>query len=446
MTLLTILTELASDNSRLAKEAILKREIDNELLKRVFRLALDPTINYYIKKIPANRHVPGIMSLEQALDFLETRLAKREVTGDAAKDELAKVLGCLGEDDAEVLRMVVKRDLRCGVNESTVNKIWKKLIPEFPYQRCELLKAVKLNTWPWKDGVVSQLKADGSFANVICEPDGVTIMTRSGTVYPESCLQNIRADIASMSSPYMVYHGELLVYKGESPLPREISNGKLNSLAKGGTDALENGEEVRFLVWDALPYAEFLAGKSNITYSKRIETLRTTIKCVVSVELIETRIVYSMEEAFAHYSELIERGFEGTIIKRPDGIWKDGTSKEQVKLKIDCDVEVRMKKLNAGNGKNAATFGSVQCESECGKFEVNVSGFKDDARQDLFNNWESYQDGIITIRINNIMKPTKNNPKFSAFLPRFIEHRVEKSVADTLDRIQLQFDSVMKGK
>ena len=154
-----------------------------------------------------------------------------------------------------------------------------------------------------------------------------------------------------------------------------------------------------------------------------------------------------MDEAFAHYNELIEAGFEGTIIKRLDGIWKDGTSKEQVKLKIDCDVEVRMRELNPGKGKNAATFGSVRCESECGLFEVNVSGFKDDARQDLFDNWEAdYKNNVITIRINNIMRPTKNNPKHSAFLPRFIEHRDDKNVADSLERIQLQFASIVKGK
>lgn len=447
MTILSILNELAADNSRLAKEAILRREQDNVLLQRVIKMAIDPTVNYYIKKIPdhAPRMDAGLFELSWALDQLMA-LSSRTVTGHAAIDHLSMILENVGQDSADVVKKIILRDLRCGVNESTANKIWKKLIPEFPYQRCELPKSVKLAQWPWAGvGVISQLKADGSFVNVMVEDD-VGLMTRNGTVYPGSCLTSMREDVLRMVPPNHVLHSELVIYRDGELLPREISNGKLNSMAKGGTDALEAGEIVRLMVWDILPLADFLAGKCDTPYESRLALLRSVIKYTVNIDIIETRVVKNMDEAFAHYNELIEAGFEGTIIKRMDGIWKDGTSKEQVKLKIDCDVEVRMRDLNAGKGKNAETFGSVRCESECGLFEVNVSGFKDAARLDLFNNWQEYKDGIITIRINNIMKPSRNNPKFSAFLPRFIEHRADKQIADTLERIQLQFDSIVKGK
>lgn len=127
---------LASDNGRKFKEDLLSQHSSNETLKRVVKLALDPTINFYIKKIPAEWHVPGMMSLDDALDFLEHRLAKRVVTGDAARDELAKVLGLVGDDEAEVIKKIISRDLKCGVSESTANKVWKGLIPEYPYMRC----------------------------------------------------------------------------------------------------------------------------------------------------------------------------------------------------------------------------------------------------------------------------------------------------------------------
>lgn len=57
MNIYKIIEELRSDNSRLYKESILKQEYDNELLKKVLVMALDPNINYFIKKIPEYKAV-----------------------------------------------------------------------------------------------------------------------------------------------------------------------------------------------------------------------------------------------------------------------------------------------------------------------------------------------------------------------------------------------------
>ena len=101
--------------------------------------------------------------------------------------------------------------------------------------------------------------------------------------------------------------------------------------------------------------------------------------------------------------------------------------------------------LTQGNGKNAVTFGSVTAHSSDGEFVVNVSGFKDSVRREIFDNWEQkYKGSIFTVCINNITKPTKNNMKHSAFLPRFVEFRPEKTEPDSLQRIIDQYDSVIK--
>ena len=51
--ILDILKELEATSSRLEKEAILKREQNNALLKQVFFLAYDPFTQFYIRKIPS---------------------------------------------------------------------------------------------------------------------------------------------------------------------------------------------------------------------------------------------------------------------------------------------------------------------------------------------------------------------------------------------------------
>ena len=42
------------------------------------------------------------------------------------------------------------------------------------------------------------------------------------------------------------------------------------------------------------------------------------------VSFVETKKVYSYEEAMSHFQEILQRGEEGTILKAPMATWKDG--------------------------------------------------------------------------------------------------------------------------
>ena len=439
----SIVQELKATSSRKEKESILTREYENSLLKKVFHLTYDPNNNFWIKIIPGyDLGAETTLTLEDAIPLLDP-LMKRDLTGYAAIDHLSGILCRLSAQDASVMKLIIGRDLDCGVSVSTINKIWNNLITEIPYQRCSLPKHVNLKTWNWEKGIISQMKADGSYATATKSKGEVVFMTRSGTVYPSGSLGGVEGDIQSLKTDDVVIQGEFVIYKNGELLPRELGNGRLNSIAQGGS--LESDEVVKYLVWDLLSYDDFQKGLCTLPYSKRLETLRENIKYTVNVDIIETKEVYSYEQAIEHYEELISKGFEGTIIKTKEGIWKFHTSKEQVKLKVDCQVEVRVVGFNPGKGKMKDLFGSLQCESEDGLFKVNVSGFKDKDRAEISNNRDKYRGSILTICINNIMKPTDSNKFYSAFLPRSVEFRSDKTEADSLQRILDQYDSVIRS-
>jgi hypothetical protein len=164
MTVFEILDSLASDNSRLAKEAILKTNKDNKELQRVFKLALDPLISYYIRKIPVYK-ANGNKKLSWAMDQLENQFATRNVTGNAAIELLTNVLESLNEADASVIQRIIGKDLRCGVSEATANKIWPSLISSYPVMLASGFdqKLVDKITFP----AYCQLKLDGMRFNAI---------------------------------------------------------------------------------------------------------------------------------------------------------------------------------------------------------------------------------------------------------------------------------------
>lgn len=451
MNILQIIESIAENPSRNAKEAILMEHKDNEVLKAVFKAAYNPTINYFIKKIP--QYMPEAIGTKFELVWAFGELlaiSRRDTTGQAAIERLIHILECVSADDAKVVERIIERDLKCGATDSTANKIWKDLIPEYPYMRCCLPKDTKFDKWNWKKGAYSQLKADALFANVDIIADGTVVMTtRNGSIFPMEKFNTLAIDALETFPREVRLNGELQVMRDGKILPREIGNGILNSVQQGGE--FGPSEVPVYDVWDIIPLS-FAVPKGKYKgapYSQRWAQLsgylsaRATHTDINSIRPIPTRIVYSLSEAYDHYFELTELGFEGSIVKEADSEWSDGTSKWQVKLKIDCDVDlVIMPWRRAGNGKNAATFGSIPCQTSDGLLEVYVSGFKDAKRKELHEMGDKLNGMIMTVRFNNIMR-VKDNGMTSLFLPRYVEIRYDKTKADTLQRVKDQFEAIV---
>jgi DNA ligase-1 len=130
--------------------------------------------------------------------------------------------------------------------------------------------------------------------------------------------------------------------------------------------------------------------------------------------------------------------------------WRDtGSSgeKDQVKLKLEFVVELRIKKLlPASPGtKHEATFGSLLCASECGGVEVGVSGMTDAMRFIISNDPRRFLESIVSVKANDIMYPEDGEDKHSLFLPIFMNLREEKSSADSLTEIIEQRQATLEA-
>ena len=441
-----VIMKVRATSSKNEKIAILTANAHNNALREFLRLCYEPRVNFYISKVPAPKAEVAEGPWEfnrELMECIVENLAGRKLTGNRAKDWLAFCHYQLeNEWERELLTMLIERDVRAGFSESTINKVWADTVTDVPYMRCSLPKDAKLGQFPWASGVFSQIKADGMYANLSRHRDGsVTIESRNGSPFPIDAFDEIVADANDNLMPGWQSHGELLVARkkmsGLDYLPRQEGNGILNKILKGGDLAL--GLVIIFEAWDIIPLtAAVTKGKHEVPYELRFKQLRETWNLTRAVKIIETEIVYSWEQAQRHYQYALSRGLEGTIIKHPQMIWKDGTSKEQVKMKLEVEVELRVVGYNEGTGKAAGMLGSLQCESECGKLKVAVgSGFSDELRKDI---WARKDLKVITAKSNSIMPP-ENKAHYSLFLPIFVEERLDKKVADTLERIIAQFEA-----
>lgn len=447
------INRIAATSSKLEKEALFKEAgSQSSLFMKSAIYCYDSFKNYGISNAP--HKTPGIAlggnGLEDAVVWKTLdELVSRDLSGNSARDKVQALVNLLDEPSAEVFRRIINKDMRAGFGESTINRCFKSSLREFPYMRCSLPDKSNMPKWDWSVGIISQEKADGMFGNVNLDEKGfLWITSRAGTPFPAGCL-GIEEDMAKVLQKSTQTHGEFIVYEAGVLMPREKGNGVLNSLLSGGP--LEADQRVVFEAWDQIPLnAVFPKGKYLTPYKSRLSSLGSQAVVaqrsgIVSVKLIPTRIVRTKADAYAHYKELLSKHKEGTVCKHPDAIWKDGTSTDQVKLKLEVDVELRVVGFipAAPGTKHEATFGSLLCQSECGKLKVGVSGFTDAKRLVIHSDPDRFLNSIMTIRANSLMTPDEGDEDHSLFLPRFIEDREDKTVADDLEKIRDIFRNAM---
>ncbi len=436
--ILQLLEAIAQSPKKTDKERLL-REAACDDLALVLKAAYDPTLNYYIKKVPTT--AAGELDFTINTWFLLEHLSGRVFTGNEALNMLKIELETLNIHSQELLTRIIKRDLRCGINDSTINKVFPKLIPTYPYMRYNLLNKVKWQNYEWERGVFVQLKMDQMYASIdLYGGKEVVMLSRQGTHLPEEPLSGIISDVVNNLEPSYQYHGELVLHKDGKPVPRDVGNGLLNSMVKSGV--LEEGYTPVYYVWDMVELSVIQGEKLCTTeYEQRFEKLSELVKDTANLVLVKSKRVRSIEDVYGLYAKALAARQEGVMVKRPSLLWKNGTTADGAKLKLEVDVDLKIKGFTKGNGKFASTFGAIEMESSCGGLQTDVSGMSDELRLYIHLNRDNLLGTIGTVRANDI---TKSTPA-ALFHGRLIELRTDKTIADSLEEIIDQFENAKMG-
>ena len=434
--ILEILNELESNRSRNFKLELLNKHKDNELLKEVCRLANDSFTQFYIKKIP--EYTPSdysFVSLEDAIQGLSV-FSSRTLTGNDAIAQLKLVLSHLESSDAKVLERIIQKDLKCGVSSSTINKVWKGLLPEFPCMLCSPFNQKLIDKIEFP--AIVQKKEDGMRFNAIVKfgrdlQGSVEFRSRNGKdIALLGSLEQEFIDLAYGKN--MVFDGELLVLENGVVCDRQTGNGILNKAVKGMISESE-ADRVVATIWDQIPYEDFVVGKCDQRYTYRLDRLNYLVDRFPNhfdkIRVVESHIVNSIEETQTLFQQYLDSGDEGIILKDGNSLWENKRSKGQIKFKAELDCDLICKAVISGTGKYIDMIGSLYCESADGVIKVYVgSGLKDDQRIDSSAYWNK----IIAVKYNARIKNVQGEE--SLFLPIFLEVREDKDTADSSNDIK----------
>ena len=437
-----IIKSLQNTSSTNDKLAIMNEHKDNALFKEYMHLVCCPSVNFYITK----KTLPDVVEdaneydalSETLLEQLTKPLYTRKVTGNSAKQFIKDALSCLDNDGKELYTMLLLKDIRAKVGVTLVNKVWPGLCVDIPYQRCSLPDEKIVGKFEKETSFYVQMKGDGMFAVLVSKDGGgnVEMYTRNGSMFPSEFAQRF----ACASGLGCAIEGELVCLDAEgNVLPRKEGNGILNSVLSGGM--VPDGFTVKFLVWNFIPYEEWKSGQCSITYEQAFIYLTNVVGGANNdcVEVILTQEVGSMNDAYAFNSRMLAQGFEGSIIKTKGHKWKNTTSKECVKLKLQVDVDLAVYDVVEGTGKAAGMLGALRLASDDGMVVVDCgTGFTDAQRKHLWEHRDSLIGKVVAVTANDLLDK-KGSKTLSLFLPVFVEVRNDKTQADSLEHIRAMF-------
>lgn len=461
MKVLEILNEIELDSSKNSKIDIITKYKDNEVFKKTLELAYNSNILFYVKDLPENIDHSCLITLETAFGKLEP-VINRKITGHSALNHIIEILSCVGEEDAEVIKRVIGKDLRCGISAKTINKVIPKLIPETPYMGAVSFNEKKAKAL-FKNGhrCESDIKMDGRYVNIIINSNSVDMVSRQGKssfVPNESLIEECKQINDLILKEYndginstFVLNGEMLM----EGISRYEANGIIASIVSIYNKQSENEnvekELIKFenstgmnfdeavskvyvVIWDFLPYTNYI---NNITWGikriERLQILESVITDFNKIKMIEYKIISSYEEAIAHFTNAVSRGEEGTILKDLDGFWKNGKPQTQIKMKLELTVDLKIVGFNEGTGKYENMLGSLICESSDGLVKADPYAFSDELRKEIWDNQNNYLNSIVEVKCNGISNDKSGN--YSLLHPVFKSFR-DDTTADSLEDIK----------
>jgi len=416
-----VIQELEADNSRLKKEAIIRRENDAENI-RFFNgigAALDGFRTFGVQKVPvAEADGQGITQTE--FDDVLRRLEDRTLTGNSMRDTIERL--CLMskvEEWNDWYRRILIKDLRCGITHKTINKHTTMKVPVF---ECMLADDSKKHEKKMTGKVIVEPKLDGVRVITICDvdKDEVKMFSRNGKElnnFPK-ILEQFDSMLDQMSES-MVFDGEVMSDDFQT-LMREIHR-------KGGAktdDAILN-------VFDCLPLEEFKEGRSIDTLESVRKKLLKQYTYGPNISVVPYSVIdldtESGQRDFAHMNrKYIDQGFEGIMVKPIKGIYECKRSSLWLKVKPFIEVSLTVVATEEGTGRNVGKLGALIVEGkDDGKFiKTNVgSGLSDSDREEFWTAKDKLIGQVVEVRADAITQNQNATDEWSLRFPRFLRFR-----------------------
>lgn len=411
----SVIKKLESDNSRLFKEGVIEKNINNHEFQAGLLMCLDPLTTFGVKQVPeSKKDGPGLRWND--FELKAKLLISRDKTGHAARDLILDLTNQSKQEEwNNWYRRILIKDLRCGVSEKTVNNVAKRLKLSFkiPVFSCMLAHDGAKHPKKIFGNCLVEYKYDGVRVIAIVKKGNATLYSRNGKIFNN--FPHIEKALSKDKYNDYVFDGEVMSDDFQA-LMKQVHR-------KSGAKT----DDAFLALFDYLPLEEFNKGKSKLnSIQRKKELIKLADDFDDEIKIVNYEIIdFDTKDGNKKFSEMnkeaLNLGYEGLMIKPEKSFYECKRSHAWLKIKPFIEVSLEVKEIHEGTGKHSGKLGAFVVEGYDDNkfFSLNVgSGLTDDQRESFWKHKDSLYGKIIEVRADAITKSLEGE-SYSLRFPRF---------------------------
>lgn len=243
----------------------------------------------------------------------------------------------------------------------------------------------------WNSGQIVLTKYDGVRCTHFFKRDGNLFQTRGGEAYP--VIDEIAVALNERvfdKHPTAVVDGEIYCHGMH-----------LEDITSATKKHNEDTDKLRFVVFDI-----YFPDQPEQGYASRLITADMMLAGAPRIDIADNEFMYSEEDMMEWHDELVRQGYEGVVIRDPEGLFLfNQRDKSFIKYKVRHRAEyVTVKPIECKNGSVKIRC-KVTFNGEVKFFEPTMLGTIEQQRRVLSDEgWAKYNTGHGTIEYEAISK------------------------------------------
>lgn len=423
----SIFKEIENTSSKNDKIAIIKANSDNSYFTEYLKFLYDDMIVTGLSSKKIGKQVDESFDTYfedeiEVMNYLRNNNTGRDIDIANVQNFIDSYLA----DDRWVkfLEEVFTKSYKCGITSSSVNKAIPDLIPTFS---CQLAHPYEKHADKVKSAFYLTQKLDGHRTLVRINEEKITFRTRKGhEIFGlDEIERELRGLFAKLSGFDIVLDGEITVID-ESV---EDVFGETSKIIR--KDGSKTG--LKFHIFDAITYREFVNGVSEFPYSDRRHDMD-----IVSEVFFGEAVFSSILPVLYHGDDIneivkwsnwaTENGHEGIMLNIGSGLYRTKRTSDLLKVKKFHNADVKCVDVFIGGGKYSNTLGGITIDYKGNLVNVG-SGFTDEERDYYWNNKDEILGRIVDIQFFEESTNQKDDG-ISLRFPTFKSVRSDKTEDD----------------
>ena len=392
---ISIVKQLRETSGTNDKIVLLRRNCNNELLRKVLRYTYDTDLKYGVQKksIVMRTGESKWSSLFEMLD----ELAESNIN-DSLKRNVGRFINNLEtEDEKELVTKILLKNLDVGLNVKNINKGMKGLIVSH-----DIMKG---SSW---DGslnseVAVSLKLDGIRCSWLIKDGKAIAKTRQNKII-QGMNELTKAIEEVFGEQDLFVDGELLATNKEG-----LSSEDLFKKTSAIVNSKGLKKDLTFVAFDIVSLEDYNNKSNSTPFLERREQL----ECYVGLknELVKLAPMYfitdSIDRIYEKLDEVVKDNCEGLMLNKINGFYEFKRTKQLLKVKKFNEGDVLVTDILEGEGRLEGTLGKVEVQFKYkGDIYTNNigSGFSDEEREYYWKHKEELIGKVVTIKYFEITK------------------------------------------